>query len=156
MPLLEAHLAQALNEKPGLTHFLPARVEWHGPTPEVKALPWQGSGDIATMAKANCFLVVPPDREQIDVGETSVLLRKDDRDFRPCSLSALRCALASATSVLIPAVFLQYLVMAKLSHYGKKGEVRMVDVSAKSVTTRTAIAHAFINMKPPVVAPSAA
>ena len=41
--------------------------------------------------------------------------------------------------------------MAKLSHYGKKGEVRMVDVSAKSVTTRTAVAHAFINMKPPVV-----
>jgi molybdopterin molybdotransferase len=78
LPLLEAKLAQALNEKPGLTHFLPARVEWHGPTPEVKALPWQGSGDIATMAKANCFLVVPPDREQIAVGEkVSVLLRKD-------------------------------------------------------------------------------
>jgi molybdopterin molybdotransferase len=78
LPLLEAKLAQALNEKPGLTHFLPARVEWHGPTPEVKALPWQGSGDIAAMAKANCFLVVPPDREQIAVGEkVSVLLRKD-------------------------------------------------------------------------------
>ena len=78
LPLLEAKLAQALNEKPGLTHFLPARVEWHGPSPEVKALPWQGSGDIATMARANCFLVVPPDREQIAVGEkVSVLLRKD-------------------------------------------------------------------------------
>ena len=78
LPLLEAKLAQALNEKPGLTHFLPARVEWHGPSPEVKALPWQGSGDIATMARANCFLVVPPDRAQIAVGEkVSVLLRKD-------------------------------------------------------------------------------
>jgi molybdopterin molybdotransferase len=78
LPLLEAKLSEALNEKPGLTHFLPARVEWHGPTPEVKALPWQGSGDIATMARANCFLVVPPDREQVAVGEAvSVLLRKD-------------------------------------------------------------------------------
>jgi molybdopterin molybdotransferase len=78
LPLLEAKLGEVLNEKPGLTHFLPARVEWHGATPEVKALPWQGSGDIATMAKANCFLVVPPDREQIAAGErVSVLLRKD-------------------------------------------------------------------------------
>jgi molybdopterin molybdotransferase len=78
LPLLEAKLGEALNEKPGLTHFLPARVDWRAATPEVKALPWQGSGDIATMAKANCFLVVPPDREQIAIGErVSVLLRKD-------------------------------------------------------------------------------
>jgi len=28
LPLVEARLAAALNEKPGLTHFLPARVEW--------------------------------------------------------------------------------------------------------------------------------
>jgi cyclic pyranopterin phosphate synthase len=41
--------------------------------------------------------------------------------------------------------------MAKLSHYDKKGEVRMVDVSAKQVTTRTAAAHGFIRMKPGVV-----
>jgi molybdopterin molybdotransferase len=78
LPLLEAKLGEALNEKPGLTHFLPAHLEWHGVVPEVKALPWQGSGDIATMAKANCFLVVPPDREQIAAGErVTVLLRKD-------------------------------------------------------------------------------
>jgi cyclic pyranopterin monophosphate synthase len=36
--------------------------------------------------------------------------------------------------------------MAKLSHYSKRGEVAMVDVSSKSVTTRTAIAHAFVHM----------
>ena len=41
--------------------------------------------------------------------------------------------------------------MAKLSHYGKGGEVRMVDVSAKSLTTRTAAAHAFVRMAPGVV-----
>ncbi|MFI5098451.1 MAG: cyclic pyranopterin monophosphate synthase MoaC [Candidatus Acidiferrales bacterium] len=41
--------------------------------------------------------------------------------------------------------------MAKLSHYGKAGEVRMVDVSAKSVTSRTAMAHAFVRMAPRVV-----
>jgi len=38
----------------------------------------QGSGDIAALSKANCFLVVPADREKIEVGESvSVLLRKD-------------------------------------------------------------------------------
>jgi len=41
--------------------------------------------------------------------------------------------------------------MAKLSHYGKKGEVRMVDVSEKAVTTRTAVAQGFVKMKPRVV-----
>jgi len=78
LPLVEARLGEALQEKSGLTHFLPARVEWRGRAPEVKALRWQGSGDIAALSKANCFLVVPADQEQIEVGESvSVLLRKD-------------------------------------------------------------------------------
>src|SRR6201987_2131641 len=42
--------------------------------------------------------------------------------------------------------------MPKLSHYGNKGEVQMVDVSSKQVTTRAAKANAFVKMKPPVVA----
>jgi len=78
LPLVEARLAEAMSEKPGLTHFLPARVEWHGTLPEVKALRWQGSGDIAALARANCFLAVPADREKMEIGESvSVLLRKD-------------------------------------------------------------------------------
>jgi molybdopterin molybdotransferase len=78
LPLVEARLAAALNEKRGLAHFLPARVEWRNATAEVKALPWQGSGDIAALARANCFLVVAPDRGQVNAGETMpILLRKD-------------------------------------------------------------------------------
>src|SRR5260370_3414202 len=61
LPLVEAQLVEAMKEKTGLTHFLPARVEWHGTVPEVKALRWQGSGDIAAVAKANSFLWLPPD-----------------------------------------------------------------------------------------------
>jgi cyclic pyranopterin monophosphate synthase len=41
--------------------------------------------------------------------------------------------------------------MPKLSHYTRKGEVAMVDVSAKAVTTRTAAAQAFVKMTPRVV-----
>ncbi len=78
LPLVEARLVEAMKEKPGLTHFLPARLKWHGAVPEVKALKWQGSGDITTLSKANCFLVVPADREKMEIGESvSVLLRKD-------------------------------------------------------------------------------
>src|SRR3989442_2217709 len=78
LPLVEARLAAPLNEKSGLTHFLPARVEWREQVPEVKAIRWQGSGDIAALASANCFLVVPAEREKIAAGEkVSVFLRKD-------------------------------------------------------------------------------
>jgi cyclic pyranopterin phosphate synthase len=41
--------------------------------------------------------------------------------------------------------------MPKLSHYGKRGEVKMVDVSAKQITTRTAVAQGFVTMKPSVL-----
>jgi cyclic pyranopterin phosphate synthase len=41
--------------------------------------------------------------------------------------------------------------MPKLSHYSKRGEVQMVDVSAKNVTTRSAVAQGFVKMKPPVL-----
>ena len=41
--------------------------------------------------------------------------------------------------------------MPKLSHYSSSGEVTMVDVSAKQITTRTASAQALVKMKPAVV-----
>ena len=78
LPLVEARLGEGLNEKPGLAHFLPARIEWRAAAAEVKALKWQGSGDITALRNANCFLVVPANREKIEVGEpVSLLLRKD-------------------------------------------------------------------------------
>jgi molybdopterin molybdotransferase len=78
LPLLEARLAEPLREKPGLTHFLPARVEWPHGNPEVSAVRWQGSGDIVALAHANCFVVVAADRETLAVGDAvPVLLRKD-------------------------------------------------------------------------------
>ncbi|HEY0702597.1 MAG TPA: cyclic pyranopterin monophosphate synthase MoaC [Candidatus Acidoferrales bacterium] len=42
--------------------------------------------------------------------------------------------------------------MAKLSHYDKKGHVRMVDVTEKPATSRAAQAHALIRMKKSTVA----
>ncbi len=41
--------------------------------------------------------------------------------------------------------------MTKLPHYGERGEVRMVDVTAKAVTARTAVARGFVKMPARVV-----
>ena len=41
--------------------------------------------------------------------------------------------------------------MKKLSHYDSAGSARMVDVSAKQNTTRTARAHAFVRLTPAVL-----
>jgi cyclic pyranopterin phosphate synthase len=40
----------------------------------------------------------------------------------------------------------------KLSHYDAKGEARMVDVSGKASNIRTAKAHAFVKIRPAVLA----
>jgi molybdopterin molybdotransferase len=78
LPLVEARLAESLHEKPGLRHFLPARVQGRGSGMEVRALKWQGSGDIAALGKANGFVVLPPERAAIEAGEkVEVLLRRE-------------------------------------------------------------------------------
>jgi cyclic pyranopterin phosphate synthase len=41
--------------------------------------------------------------------------------------------------------------MKKLSHYDDAGRARMVDVSAKTETRRTARAHAFVRIRPSVL-----
>src|SRR5258708_3011651 len=76
LPFVQAVLTAPLSEKPGLTHFLPARVTWHGERAQVSPVVWQGSGDVVAMAHANCLMVVPPERERIDAGEVvQVLMR---------------------------------------------------------------------------------
>ena len=78
VPFLQARLGEPLKEKTGLAHFLPAKLEWFGEVPTVKPIRWQGSGDLAAVAKCNCFLYVPSDRGDFAIGETvSVLPRRD-------------------------------------------------------------------------------
>ncbi|MBU2580696.1 MAG: cyclic pyranopterin monophosphate synthase MoaC [Alphaproteobacteria bacterium] len=42
--------------------------------------------------------------------------------------------------------------MSKLTHLNERGEARMVDVSEKDVTSRTAIAEGFVSMAPATLA----
>lgn len=76
LPVTKARLAKAVKTRTGLTRFLPARLQGPRFDPEVEVVSWQGSGDLMASARADCYLVVPPDREQIPAGETvSILLR---------------------------------------------------------------------------------
>src|SRR5262249_43999451 len=65
---LEARLGEALEEKTGLAHFLPAKLSWQGATPTVTPIRWQGSGDLAAVAKSNCLLYIPADRSRYECG----------------------------------------------------------------------------------------
>jgi len=67
----QASLVGEVRVKTGLTRFLPARLtDGH-----VEAVTWQGSGDLASTSRSNCFLVVPPDKPVLMAGETvSILL----------------------------------------------------------------------------------
>jgi molybdopterin molybdotransferase len=64
------------HEKAGLTRFLPARCTFGaaGQLPEVELIPWQGSGDLAAMARSNCFLVVPEEPLRQENGGTVRIL----------------------------------------------------------------------------------
>ncbi|HKF52827.1 MAG TPA: gephyrin-like molybdotransferase Glp [Candidatus Acidoferrales bacterium] len=69
LPLLKAKLANAVEQHAPLTYFLPARLDWPAGEATVATLQWQGSGDIATVARGNCFLVVPREKLKLAAGE---------------------------------------------------------------------------------------
>jgi molybdopterin molybdotransferase len=73
---LHAKLKSEIKTKPGLKRFLPAMLSGEFDGAEVELIRWQGSGDIAATAAANCYIVIPPDREQIAAGEWVPLLMR--------------------------------------------------------------------------------
>jgi molybdopterin molybdotransferase len=73
---VSAKLKKRVTTKTGLKRFLPAQVSGEFENAEVELTPWQGSGDIASVVRSNCFMVIPPDRENMEAGEwVPVLLR---------------------------------------------------------------------------------
>jgi molybdopterin molybdotransferase len=76
LAFLHAKLKAEIKTKTGLKRFLPAILSGEFEHAEVGLARWQGSGDIAATALANCYVVIPPDRERIAAGEwVAVLLR---------------------------------------------------------------------------------
>ena len=74
LPLLQARLTKDVRHKPGLTRFLPAQVSADGST--VTPEPWQGSGDVNALARANAFLVTESERESWTAGDMIRVLLK--------------------------------------------------------------------------------
>lgn len=73
---LRARLKTEVKTKTGLKRFLPAILSGEFEGAQVELAGWHGSGDIAAVARANCYLVIPPDRDHIPAGEwVPVLLR---------------------------------------------------------------------------------
>ncbi len=64
-----AKLKTEIRVKTGLKRFLPAFVSGEFEQSQVELLRWQGSGDVAATARANCYIVVPSDRDLIPPGE---------------------------------------------------------------------------------------
>jgi molybdopterin molybdotransferase len=72
LPFAKAELTGEIRTKPGLTRFLPALLQ----DGKVDLVRWQGSGDVVSVARANCYLVIPPDREHFAAGEYMTILMR--------------------------------------------------------------------------------
>ena len=69
-PILRARTAAAFPRKPGRTEYQRARLSYADDgTPEVEGVGPQGSGRLSSMARADCFVVLPADRESVAAGE---------------------------------------------------------------------------------------
>jgi molybdopterin molybdotransferase len=74
LPLTWSRLSQDFRQKTGLTRFLPARLNSDGS--QITPLPWQGSGDVAGLTRANAFLVTEANRETWAAGDLIRVLLK--------------------------------------------------------------------------------
>lgn len=70
----QARLKADIRVKQGLTRFLPARFNGELDEATVEAVPWQGSGDVVSVAGASCYIVVPPESELLRAGEMVSIL----------------------------------------------------------------------------------
>lgn len=74
LPIAWGSLTREFRQKPGLTRFLPARLDNAGLN--LTPVPWQGSSDVPSLARANAYLVTEPDREHWAAGEMIRMLIK--------------------------------------------------------------------------------
>lgn len=73
-PPLRARLGRDLRRKPGLYSFLPAVLSGGPEEPSVVPVEWKGSGDLASLTRANCYLAVPEQATELHAGEWVAVL----------------------------------------------------------------------------------
>ncbi len=69
-------LKSVIRVKLGLKRFLPAVLSGEFDDSQVELVPWQGSGDVAATARANCYIVIPEDRDRIPGGEFVAIMMR--------------------------------------------------------------------------------
>ena len=74
---LHARVKKEIRIKTGLKRFLPAILSGEFERSEVELVGWQGSGDIAAIARANCYIVIPADREHVSAREWVAVMKSD-------------------------------------------------------------------------------
>ncbi len=63
--------------RPDLTRFVPSLCNFNalaGELPQVAPVPSQGSGDLISFSRSNCFLVVPEGTERLEAGSIVKIL----------------------------------------------------------------------------------
>ncbi|MBM3726827.1 MAG: molybdopterin molybdotransferase MoeA [Acidobacteria bacterium] len=65
--LPHARLTRPFRHQPGLTRFLPALLDADGG--RITPIPWQGSSDVPSLARANAFLAADPDQPAWEAGD---------------------------------------------------------------------------------------
>jgi molybdopterin molybdotransferase len=73
LAITNAPLADPFRHRPGLTRFLPAVLNSDGLLTPIR---WAGSSDVASITRANSFLVATPDRESWEKGDWIGVLLK--------------------------------------------------------------------------------
>jgi molybdopterin molybdotransferase len=71
-----AKLHSEIHVRPGFRRFLPAVLSGELEDSKVELVPWQGSGDMAATARANCYIVTPSEREWIRAGEFVAIMMR--------------------------------------------------------------------------------
>jgi len=79
LALVKARARHHIRLKAPLTHFLPAKLSWEEGEARVAQLSWQGSGDVAALAGADCFLVVSETKLEFAAGDWVDVLPWRDR-----------------------------------------------------------------------------
>ena len=74
---LKARLREAVTQTTKLSLFVPAVLEGEGSDVMVRALSWKGSGDVVTVARADCFLVVPDSVDRLEAGSWVDVMSRD-------------------------------------------------------------------------------
>lgn len=69
-PVVDAIAEDEFSDRPGRTHYVRSLVRYQDGKYYVKSTGSQGSGILMSMAYANCFMILPADKEKILAGET--------------------------------------------------------------------------------------